>query len=169
VSQTEKNHENLQADAAVAKIRDIVRQAPNGFFCTPGANGARPMNVRKVDADGRLWFLSPSDSRLNEELARDSAVKLYFQGSSNSDFLILDGRATVSTDRRKIKDLWEPFIRTWFSGGVDDPRITVIMVEPSAGHYWDTKHGHAVAGVKMLLGAMLGKPMDDSIEGELTV
>ena len=48
-----------------------------------------------------------------------------------------------------------------------DPRITVIRVTPTDGYYWDTKHGNAVAGVKMLIGAAIGKTLDDSIEGEL--
>jgi hypothetical protein len=52
---------------------------------------------------------------------------------------------------------------------VDDPRITVIKVAPVDGYYWDTKHGMAVAGVKMMIGAMLGKTLDDSIEGRLKV
>jgi hypothetical protein len=50
---------------------------------------------------------------------------------------------------------------------VDDPRITVIRVTPSEGYYWDTKHGIAVAGTKVLLGAAIGKTMDDSIEGAI--
>jgi len=31
--------------------------------------------------------------------------------------------------------------------------------------YWDTKHCTAVARVKMLIGAAIGKTLDDSIEG----
>jgi hypothetical protein len=50
---------------------------------------------------------------------------------------------------------------------VDDPRITVIKVVPSEGYYWDNKHGNAVAGVKMMIGAMIGKTLDDSVEGKL--
>jgi len=34
---------------------------------------------------------------------------------------------------------------------------------------WDNKHGNTVAGVKMLIGAALGKTLDDSIEGKLDV
>jgi hypothetical protein len=34
-------------------------------------------------------------------------------------------------------------------------------------YYWDNKHGSAVAGVKMLVGAVVGKTLDDSIEGKL--
>ena len=64
---------------------------------------------------------------------------------------------------------FSPLIKTWFTEGEDDPRITVIRVRPTEGYYWDTKHGLGVAGVKMLIGAALGKTMDDSIQGRLDV
>ena len=81
----------------------------------------------------------------------------------------LYGRATISTDKAKIKELWEPILKTWFTEGVDDPRISVIKVTPVSGYYWDTKHGQVIAFAKQIVGAMMGKTMDDSIEGKLTV
>jgi len=172
-NQPEDNYEDLRGKDAVEKIKEIVKQAQTCFFCTAASTGesarARPMNVREVDDEGNLWFLSADDSHKNLELSADPSVHLYFQSSPHSDFLHLSGRATVSRDKMKIKELWEPIIRTWFTGGVDDPRITVIKVEPSEGYYWDTKHGHMVAGVKMLIGAAIGKTLDDSVEGRLTV
>lgn len=74
---------------------------------------------------------------------------------------------TIMIDKTIIKELWKSIIKTWFTGGVDDPRITALRFAPTAGCYWDTKHGIAIAGVKMVLGAVLGKTMDDSIEGRL--
>jgi len=38
---------------------------------------------------------------------------------------------------------------------------------PEGGYYWDNKHGSAVAGIKMLVGAAIGVTLDDSIEGRL--
>ena len=125
------------------------------------------MSVQQVDDAGNIWFLSASDSHKNQELADDPSVKLFFQRSDHSGFLEIMGRGTVSTDKAKIKELWEPLLKTWFTEGVDDSRITVIRVVPSEGYYWDNKHGNAVAGVKMLIGAVIGKTMDDSIEGKL--
>ncbi len=125
------------------------------------------MSVQKIDEDGTLWFLSANDSHKNHELVIAPEVTLYFQGSPHSDFLVLEGDATVSTSREKIEELWEPILKTWFTEGIDDPRISVIKVVPTEGYYWDTKHGNAVAGIKMLIGAALGKTMDDSIEGTL--
>ncbi len=68
-----------------------------------------------------------------------------------------------------IKELWEPILKTWFTEGIDDPRITVIKVETQQGYYWDNKHGDAIAFTKMAIGAALGKTLDESIEGQLKV
>lgn len=65
--------------------------------------------------------------------------------------------------------MWEPILKTWFAGGKDDPRITIIEVTPITGYYWDNRHGNLVAGVKMMLGAATGKTLDDSIEGRVTL
>ncbi len=171
-NQPEENREDLRGAKAIAKIKELVDKAQTCFFCTDASgssdsSGARPMSVQQVDDAGNLWFLSASDSHKNEELAEDASVKLFFQGSAHSDFLMLRGTATISRDQAKIKELWEPIVKTWFTEGVNDPRITVIKVAPNDGYYWDTKHNIAIAGVKMMIGAAIGKTMDDSIEGTL--
>ena len=169
-NQPEDNREDLLGHRAVEQIQEVVKQSASCFFCTAvsrGTGGARPMTVQKVDDAGNLWFLSAADSHTVMELAEDPAVRLFFQGSEHSGFLTLTGRARVSQDKRRIKDLWEPVLKTWFTEGEDDPRITVIAVRPSGGYYWDNKHGNMVAGIKMLVGAAIGKTLDDSIEGRL--
>ena len=172
-NQSEENKRDLAGAEAVSKIQQAVKDADTCFFCTGTAigpsGGARPMNVRQVDDQGNLWFLSASDSHKNAELAADPVVKLYFQGSAHSDFLFLTGSATISRDAAKIKELWNFILKTWFTEGEDDPRITVIKVVPTEAYYWDTKHGKAVAGAKMLVGAVIGKTLDDSIEGKIRV
>ncbi|RYY56539.1 MAG: general stress protein [Chitinophagaceae bacterium] len=169
-NQQEENHKDLQAGEAAEKIKELTEKAKTCFFCTAVKDAqfaTRPMSVQKIDDNGTYWFLSASDSHKNEEIALDKKVRLLFQGSPHSDFLSIEGNATVSTDKAKIKELWEPILKTWFTEGVDDPRITVISVVPYDGYYWDTKHGNLVAFAKQLVGAALGKTMDDSIEGSL--
>jgi general stress protein 26 len=172
-NQPEHNREDLDDQQAVAKIRELAMKAETCFFCTePTAEdsvGARPMAVQEVDEAGNLWFLSASDSHKNQELEHNPSVRLYFQGSKRSDFLMLQGTATTSRNKAMIKKLWKPIMKTWFTEGQDDPRITVVKVSPIEGYYWDTKHGMAVASVKMLIGAATGKTLDDSIEGRLAV
>lgn len=169
--QPEDNFEDLHGTEAKKKIKDLVDKASTCFFCTNIHSGqpfaTRPMSVQELDDEGILWFLSASDSHKNAELATDPAVQLLFQGSDYSDFLELYGNATISQDKQKIKELWNPILKTWFTEGVDDPRITVIRIEPVRGYYWDTKHNMAIGMIKRVAGAIVGKTLDDSIEGNL--
>jgi len=172
-NQPEENHEDLYADKAAEKIKELIKKNKSCCFCTRQAmgesEGVRPMSVQKIDDDGVLWFLSPTDSYKNSEVTMDPEVNLFFQGSTHSDFLYLKGRASISKDKTKIKELWEPTLKTWFTGGENDPRISVIKVTPDNGYYWDTKHGNAVAAVKIMFGALVGKTFDDSIEGRVSL
>ena len=172
-NQTEHNHEDLSGSTAVEKIKHIVDKAESCFFSTStsasGSCGTRPMSVQEVDDQGNIWFLSANDSHKDQEIAVNPNVTLHFQGSAHSDFLFIKGIATASRDENKIKELWSPIFKTWFTEGEDDPRISVIKVTPTEGYYWDTKHGFAVAGIKMAIGAITGKTLDDSIEGKVKV
>lgn len=171
--QPEDNHENLIGSEAGKKIKEMVDNASTCFFCTKLTTGeplkTRPMSVQKVDNFGNLWFLSANDSHKNAEIHADNHVQLLFQGSDYSDFLSVYGGATISTDKALIKELWNPILKAWFTGGIDDPRITVIKVTAQDGYYWDNKHGNAIAFVKTAIGAAIGQTLDDSIEGTLTV
>jgi len=170
-NQPEDNFKDLVGQEALDKIKALAKKAGSCFFCTQIVTGqpfdTRPMSAEHIDDDGNFWFLSANDSHKNEELQQDPAAQLLFQGSGYSDFLSLYGRATVSTDKQKIDELWDPMMKTWFTEGKDDPRITVIKFSPSDGYYWDTKHGMAVALAKRAYGAVVGKTYDDSIEGNI--
>jgi general stress protein 26 len=171
--QPEENRKDLIGSEAGKKIKELTEKSNTCFFCTKIASGqpltTRPMSAQKVDEHGNFWFLSADDSHKNAEIQTDNRVHLLFQGSPHSDFLSIYGEATISKDKELIKELWEPILKTWFTEGIDDPRITAIKVEATEGYYWDNKHGNAIAFVKMAAGAVLGKTLDDSIEGTLTV
>lgn len=171
--QPEENKKDLQGSEAGKKIKELAEGAKSCFFCTASTTSqpvkTRPMSVQKVDAQGNLFFLSANDSHKNAEIQQDSRVQLLFQGGAHSDFLSIYGTATITTDKALIEELWEPILKTWFTEGKDDPRITAIVVNTQDGYYWDNKHGNAVAFVKMAAGALTGKTLDDSIEGTLNV
>lgn len=170
-NQKEDNFKNLAGEEGLAKIRELVKEAGSCFFCTGIVTGqpfdTRPMAPEKIDDNGNFWFLSAEDSHKNKELEIDPSAQLLFQGSSYSNFLTLYGRVTISKDKAKIKELWDPTMKNWFTEGEDDPRITVLQFKPLSGYYWDTKHGMAVAAVKRVIGAIKGETYDDSIEGNV--
>ncbi|MBA9078150.1 pyridoxamine 5'-phosphate oxidase family protein [Rufibacter quisquiliarum] len=172
-NQPEDNLKNLQGQEAAQKMKELAQSAESCFFCTNITSGqpitSRPMAVLKTDDDGSFWFLTSDDSHKVEELERDPLVQLFFQGSKYSDFLTVHGTARLSKDKAKIKELWNPMLKVWFTEGEEDPRITVLQVIPTGGYYWDNKHGNAIAFVKQAVGAAIGVTLDDSVEGKLDV
>jgi general stress protein 26 len=167
--QPEQNHQDLTGPAAIAKMQELAGKTNTCFFSTNLRSSTlpltRPMAVQQLDDQGHFWFLSASDSHKNQQLQQDATVQLLFQGSAHSDFLSVVGTAVISTDKAKIKELWNPILKAWFTEGEDDPRITVIEVTPQDGYYWDNKHGNAIAFLKTAVGAAIGQTLDDSIEG----
>ncbi|WP_339756554.1 pyridoxamine 5'-phosphate oxidase family protein [Algoriphagus aquimarinus] len=172
-NQEGKHKQNYVGADAVEKIRELIDKSGSCFFVTSttlnNSHKSRPMSVQKTDEAGNIWFLSAKDSMKNMEIKVDTDVTLYFQGSSYSDFLELNGHAVITDDKAKIEELWDPTVKAWFTEGKDDPRISVIQFIPDSGYYWDNKHGNTVAGIKVLISAISGKTMDDSIEGTLKV
>ena len=172
-NQEEQNIKNFVGTEAIEKIKELIDKSGSCFFVTSttlnNSHKSRPMSVQKTDDAGNIWFLSAKDSVKNMELSVNTDVTLYFQGSSYSDFLELNGHAVVMDDKSKIDELWDPTVKAWFTEGKDDPRISVIQFIPNSGYYWDNKHGNTIAGIKVLISAISGKTMDDSIEGTLKV
>jgi general stress protein 26 len=172
-NQPEENRKDIMGEEAVEKVKQLVAKAGTCFFCTDIRTGnpflTRPMAAQKTDEEGNIYFLSASDSNHNLEIEKDPMVQLLFQGSSYDSFLTLYGKATISRDQATIEELWNPMMKTWFTEGKDDPRITIITVAVMDGYYWDTKHGKLVSFVKRLAGAAVGKTLDDSIEGTINI
>jgi general stress protein 26 len=161
---------NLSHAPAVEKIRELAKSARICMFGTLPERfplAVRPMAVREVDEAGNVWFLSQRSSEKNLDIARDPRVQLIFTNAGDSEYLSLEGTATISDDRALREKFWTPIAKTWIHGGVDDPELTVICVRVTDGYYWDTEHGKAVALAKIAVGAVTGKTMDDSVEGKV--
>lgn len=162
--------ENLVSTDAIEKLKEFVDKNATCFFCTDIKEGrfeARPMSTQKIDASGNIWFLSPKASDKNTEIEQDNKVQLLYNLSEHSGFMLIRGVASISYNKEKIEELWEPIVKVWFPAGVDDPSISVIKVVPDDGYYWDTKNGKLVAFAKMAASLVTGKTMDDGVEGTM--
>jgi general stress protein 26 len=61
-------------------------------------NDTRPMFAQTVDKQGRIWFISATDSQKNSDIAKDNRVMLTFQDESEHSYLAIYGHAKIYTD-----------------------------------------------------------------------
>jgi general stress protein 26 len=164
--------QDLHRGEAIDKLKELVKHNPICLFTsrlTQEPFQTRPMSTAQVDDEGNLWFLSASDSYKNEEVGYDPNVQLFYVNTPDSEYLTVFGKAYISTDRKKIDEVWKPLAKAWFTEGKNDPRITLLKVVPEEAYYWDTKTNKMVAMLKILTAAVTGETMDDSVEGKLAV
>ena len=69
--------------------------------------------------------------------AVDTAVTLFFQNDSDSAYLQLDGVASLTKEKSRMRELFTPIAKTWFPGGLDDPHLTLIRFDAKSGAYWE--------------------------------
>lgn len=158
---------NLNGQAALEKAHEFTQDIDVCMFCThkDGRLKSRPMSTQKSDTPGTIYFLADKSSDLVEEVGNDSVVDLQYSKGSGQ-FLSLNGNATASDDRAKIKELWKDVYKLWWDSA-DDPAIQLITVQMNDGYYWESKHGAFVGMLKMALSTVTGKMDDDGREGSL--
>lgn len=164
--------ENLRSTEAIKKIQELAEAANTCLFTTNLTKiplSARPMSTSKIDDDGSMWFFSRVDSDKNTDIKQDNRVQLFYANTGSSEFLSVYGTAEISSDPAKIEELWTPIAKAWFTEGKEDPTITLIKVTPEDGHYWDTKSGKIVSLLKIAVGAVIGKTMDNGLEGKVRI
>jgi general stress protein 26 len=163
---------NLANEEAIDKLKKLVKSADICLFTTNLTKlplSTRPMSTQQIDDDGNIWFFSNKESHKNDEIDQDNRVQLFFANKANFEFLSVYGEADVIVDKEKAKELWTPELKTWFHDGVDDPNLTLVQIKPTDVYYWDTKSNKAVSILKIAVGAITGKTLDDGVEGKLEI
>ncbi|MGB7394690.1 MAG: pyridoxamine 5'-phosphate oxidase family protein [Pricia sp.] len=160
---------NLFNEEARAKIKELAEDIDFAMMETHLGNKPThiiPMSTKEVDEDGCIWFLSNKNSEHNEYLDADNSIQLIYSKPSDMEFLIVFGKASISTERPVLEKYYGESDDTWFDG-VDDPNLTAIKVKPEDAHYWDTKNGKLVSLLKMGMGAVTGEKQDLGVQGNL--
>ena len=163
---------NLISNYAIEKIKTLADSANTCHFATALNKlplSTRPMVTQKVDDAGNIWFMSGKNSTKNYEIKADKRVQLFYSHQSSSEYLSIFGEAEIIFDEKLVDEMWSPIAKAWFTGGKDDPAISLIKVTPREGYYWDTKNNKVVALAKIAAAIVTGKTMDDGVKGKLKV
>ena len=71
-------------------------------------------------------------------MPRNRLSLLVFQ-DERSAYLSLRGKARVVHDKARVMDLWKEAYKVWFPGGIDDPELALLAVDPMNAEYWDNR------------------------------
>ena len=116
---------------------------------------ARPMAAHVEQDQHAIYFLTDEHSAKNWQIENFPIVTLAFSDKGNHDYVSITGRATVSNDRAKIKDLWSAWAKAWWDSP-EDPAIRVIKMVPRDAEFWDSP-GRIVTNISMLAAALTGR------------
>ena len=124
-----------------AKVYGMVKNFDNAMLVTTGPGKhpeSRPMHIAKVEEGGDVWFFTSKNGRVVQEIAEEPMVLLVFQ-DERSAYVSLRGRAREVQDRERVKQLWSEAYKVWFPGGLSDPELALMAVDPVAAEYWDNR------------------------------
>lgn len=144
------------ADNEIDRVWELMAKMPICMLTTWDGNDlhSRPMDARPRREENQIYFLTDVRQHKDDDIARFPKLNIAFSDSGDQKFVSLSGRAEVSNDRAKIKELWEPTAKAWWDSA-DNPNIRVLKVTPLDAQYWDGP-GKVVSMVKMMVAAATG-------------
>jgi general stress protein 26 len=171
VAQDNEFHE-LSGPEGIAKIAELIKGIRICMLTTANPDGtidSRPMATQDTKFAGSVWFLTRRSSEKVEEVQRNADVNLSYSDPGNAKYITLKGKAHLSDDKAKIKELWNPMYKAWFPQGENDPEITVMRVDISEGEYWEASASRLVRGARYLVAAVTGGKTSIGEAGHLDV
>jgi len=153
------NEQNDNLQKLIDKIKDI----DVAMMTTADEDGSlrsRPMRNMQIKEDGVIWFFTGYESAKSHELQNDSHVNLSYAKPGDQLYVSVSGRATLSKDKAKIDELWNPAMKAWFPEGKDDPNIGLIKVTIDKAEYWDSPSSAMVHLYGVVKAAITGERAD---------
>lgn len=163
---------NTEQDDAFQKLWDKIKDVRFAMMTTAEPDGtlrSRPMTTLQSDPSGELWFFTNEPSGKTTEIAEDQHVNLSYASSDKNLYVSVSGTARVVHDAAKAKELWNPALKAWFPGGLDDPTLALLCVSVKDAEYWDGSSSKVVQLVGIVKALATGTEYDQGENEKLTV
>ena len=135
---TEQNH--------ISRVWDIIEKTRVGMLTTQFSGGlrARPLEARADRETGIIWFVTDVRGAKDDEISAAHDIGIVFIVEGKRVYLSITGRAFVTRDIAKTKEIWKKTDDIWFVGGPDDPNVRLLRIEPISAELWDGPSSGAV-------------------------
>jgi len=152
----------------IKDLYDLIEGIEIAMFTTRRPDGhlvSRPMATQTQAEGSDLWFVTDIESHKLDELEHDSHVNLAYYRDGSREWVSVSGTATVTQDRRAVRELYRPDWKAWFGdeggerdGGPDDPRLALILVEVHSVTYLKVDQPKPVVLFEVVKGMVTGTP-----------
>jgi len=141
-------------ESHVEKLREMLGKCNVCMFGTFDDESRvtfRPMAHVDVDNLGNIWFFAGVDTPKAAHVNANPNVYLNFSCEKESTYLAIEGVANVSNiNRDRMRELFSPFVKSWFPQGLDDPNLGLMVVHPLEIDYWIKDESKILTYTKML-------------------
>lgn len=144
-----------QASESMEKVAELVKEIKFAMLTTHEHDGtlhSRPMTTLQMDDAGCLWFFTNEHSYKVDDIHEEAKVNVAYARTDKQDYLSIAGTAEVVRDRKKMEELWTPWLKPWFQEGLDDPELVLLKVKVDQADYWEAPGGK----VRQLFGLAKG-------------
>lgn len=115
---------------------------------------ARPMAAHPAREENAIYFLTDVDAGKVEEVSEDHNVCLAFADQKGRKYVSVTGRAELSNDRSRIKQLFSTADKAFWRDE-NDPAIRILRVALNAAEFWESG-GDVVSYVKIVISSVTG-------------
>lgn len=137
----------------IEKLKALVGKCRVGMLGTIEKNDHfhfRPMSHVDVDDGGNLWFFTAVDAEKSEFIKKHSSVQLTYACEMESTYISIHGSAILSTNKGKMRELFNAYIKAWFPKGLDDPNMALLVVRPLEVEYWVNDENKTLTRAQLL-------------------
>jgi general stress protein 26 len=145
----------------IARVWDILDDHSVGMLTTQFSGGlrARPLDSRPDRDAGAIFFVTDVRGHKDDEIAAKPDVCFVVTVPSENVYLSITGRATVTRDPAKVREIWKKLDDVWWSGP-DDPNARLLKIEPMTAELWDGPSSKLVAAYEFAKARLTGeKPL----------
>ncbi|MGN6646570.1 MAG: pyridoxamine 5'-phosphate oxidase family protein [Cytophaga sp.] len=129
----------------------------------------RPMSIADIEKDGTMWFFTKTTSEKIDAIEQNKQISLAIVNENKNIYLMINGRAELSYNYTKMKDLWSPVMKAWFPQGLEDPDMILIKVIPEDVSYWDSSASKMIVLLNMVKALVTGKEYNEGRHGKISI
>lgn len=147
-------------EEAIEKLNGLIEKIDFAMLTTIDTDGvlrSRPMSTQRAESDAELWFFTSDKTHKTEEIEKDNRVNVSYAKPEDNVYVSVSGTASITKDRAKMEELWNPVLKAWFPDGLETPGICLLKVDVEQAEYWDSPSSTIVQAYGFVKALVTGK------------